>query len=275
MRVEHARQVRLRVEIDAERPLPALRDPGEKVETGRGLADAAFLVEDRDDRHEPSLQAPRPRNPGAGRRRGRSAIIRASMNRALQIAILAAGEGKRMRSALPKVLHLLGGKPLLAHVLETARRLEPRSICVVYGATMKCGGDLPRTDLVWARQDPPRGTGDALRCALAAMPGGEMTLVLFGADPMARAATLQQVVDHAQRGALSLLTVGLRRSFRLRTHRARRRRQSHRHRRAEGCVARAACDPRDQHRRDGRAYRQASRAGSQCSTRATRAANTT
>ena len=127
------------------------------------------------------------------------------MNRALQIAILAAGEGKRMRSALPKVLHLLGGKPLLAHVLETARRLEPGSICVVYGND-EVRRRFAEDSLVWARQDPPRGTGDALRCALAAMPGGEITLVIYGADPMARAATLQQVVDQAKRGVLSLLT---------------------------------------------------------------------
>jgi len=130
------------------------------------------------------------------------------MNRALQIAILAAGEGKRMRSALPKVLHLLGGKPLLAHVLETARRLEPGATCVVYGDD-EVRQRFAEDSLVWARQDPPRGTGDALRCALAALPGDEITLVLYGADPLARAATLQQVVDQAKRGTLSLLTAEL------------------------------------------------------------------
>ena len=128
---------------------------------------------------------------------------------ALQIAILAAGKGKRMHSALPKVLHPLAGRPLLAHVLATARAMKPRAICVVEGA----GDDVRRRfadeDLVWVRQDPPRGTGDALRCALAALPRDGVTLVLFGADPMARAATLGRVVEQAQRGALSLLTVDL------------------------------------------------------------------
>src|SRR5258706_11272035 len=108
----------------------------------------------------------RARGTAYGRRRCRSAIIYASMNRALQIAILAAGEGKRMRSALPKVLHLLGGKPLLAHVLETARRLEPGSTCVVYGDD-EVRQRFAERRLEWARQDLPRGTGDALRCALA------------------------------------------------------------------------------------------------------------
>jgi bifunctional UDP-N-acetylglucosamine pyrophosphorylase/glucosamine-1-phosphate N-acetyltransferase len=130
------------------------------------------------------------------------------MNRTLQIAILAAGEGKRMRSALPKVLHLLGGKPLLAHVLETARRLDPHSTCVVYGEE-EVQRRFAEDSLVWARQNPPRGTGDALRCALAALPGEEITLVLYGADPLARAATLQQVIEQAKRGALSLLTAEL------------------------------------------------------------------
>jgi bifunctional UDP-N-acetylglucosamine pyrophosphorylase/glucosamine-1-phosphate N-acetyltransferase len=130
------------------------------------------------------------------------------MNAGLQVAILAAGEGKRMRSALPKVLHTLGGKPLLAHVLETASRLEPRATCVVYGEDAVQHA-FPDGNLLWARQNPPLGTGDALRCALAALPGERVTLVLFGADPLAQAGTLQQVVDQAQSGALSLLTAEL------------------------------------------------------------------
>jgi len=90
------------------------------------------------------------------------------MKSTVQVAILAAGEGKRMHSALPKVLHALAGKPLLAHVISAARTLEPRAICVVYGK----GGDqvrqaLAAENVTWAKQDPPRGTGDAVRCALA------------------------------------------------------------------------------------------------------------
>jgi bifunctional UDP-N-acetylglucosamine pyrophosphorylase/glucosamine-1-phosphate N-acetyltransferase len=127
----------------------------------------------------------------------------------LQIAILAAGKGKRMHSALPKVLHPLGGKPLLAHVLATARAMTPRMICIVEGAGDAVRKRFPDPDLVWARQDPPRGTGDALRCALAALPPDGVTLVMFGADPLAREATLREVVEHAERGALSLLTIDL------------------------------------------------------------------
>jgi len=127
----------------------------------------------------------------------------------LQIAILAAGKGKRMHSARPKVLHTLAGKPLLAHVLATARAMNARAICVVEGAGDDVRRAFPDSDIVWARQDPPRGTGDALRCALEKLPADGVTLVMFGADPMARVATLERLVEHANRGALSLLTVDL------------------------------------------------------------------
>ncbi len=128
----------------------------------------------------------------------------------LNIAILAAGVGKRMRSGLPKVLHPLGGRPLLAHVIETSRKLAADRICVVYGH----GGDavrarFPEPDLHWALQDPPLGTGHALAQALPQLGADGVTLVLFGADPLARAETLETVVAHARAGALSLLTIEL------------------------------------------------------------------
>jgi len=128
----------------------------------------------------------------------------------LNIAILAAGQGKRMRSGLPKVLHPLGGRPLLAHVLDTARTLAADRICVVYGH----GGEavrsrFPEPDLAWAPQDPPQGTGHALAQALPQLAADGVTLVLFGADPLARASTLESVIRHARQGALSLLTIEL------------------------------------------------------------------
>ena len=128
----------------------------------------------------------------------------------LNIAILAAGHGKRMRSGLPKVLHPLGGRPLLAHVLDTARKLAANRICVVYGH----GGEavrarFPEPDLEWALQDPPQGTGHALAQALPQLAADGVTLVLFGADPLARASTLESVIRHARQGALSLLTIEL------------------------------------------------------------------
>jgi bifunctional UDP-N-acetylglucosamine pyrophosphorylase/glucosamine-1-phosphate N-acetyltransferase len=128
----------------------------------------------------------------------------------LNIAILAAGQGKRMRSGMPKVLHLLAGRPLLAYVLDTARKLAADRICVVYGH----GGEavrkrFPDPDLAWALQDPPQGTGHALAQALPQLRPDGVTLVMFGADPLARAETLDAVVRHARGGALSLLTIEL------------------------------------------------------------------
>jgi bifunctional UDP-N-acetylglucosamine pyrophosphorylase/glucosamine-1-phosphate N-acetyltransferase len=125
-----------------------------------------------------------------------------------QVAILAAGVGKRMRSSLPKVLHPLGGKPLLAHVLATAQTLEPRSVCIVY-ADEAVRRSFPDPGLKWALQDPPKGTGDALAQALRVLESDGVTLVLFGADPLASATTLRKVVDSACTGALSLLTIEL------------------------------------------------------------------
>ena len=82
----------------------------------------------------------------------------------LNIVILAAGRGTRMYSDLPKVLHLLAGKPLLEHVLDTARALKPARLCVVYGY----GGDalpqaIPGNDIAWALQAEQLGTGHALQ----------------------------------------------------------------------------------------------------------------
>lgn len=133
----------------------------------------------------------------------------------LDVVILAAGQGKRMNSALPKVLHLLAGKPLLGHVLDTARTLAAERICVVYGH----GGDQVQTalqapDLRWAIQSPQLGTGHAV---LQAMPqlaadssvNSSITLVLYGDVPLIQAATLQRLLDAAEQGGLTLLTAHL------------------------------------------------------------------
>jgi bifunctional UDP-N-acetylglucosamine pyrophosphorylase / glucosamine-1-phosphate N-acetyltransferase len=125
----------------------------------------------------------------------------------LNVIILAAGQGKRMHSALPKVLHALAGKPLVTHVIDAARALSPRSICLVYGH----GGEpvreaLAAPDLVFALQDPPRGTGDAVRAALPQLPPDGITLVVLGDVPLVPVDSLAAVVDAARRGHLGLLT---------------------------------------------------------------------
>jgi len=134
------------------------------------------------------------------------------MRNAIHVVILAAGQGKRMRSELPKVLHPIAGKPMLTHVIETARRLDPAKICVVYGhggEAVRAALDAP--DLVWAQQAPQLGTGHAVLQAipqLAAVPPAP-TLVLYGDVPLIRAATLQRLIAAAGEGRLALLTAHL------------------------------------------------------------------
>ena len=125
----------------------------------------------------------------------------------LDVVILAAGQGKRMHSAQPKVLHPLAGKPLVMHVIDAARALSPRSICLVYGH----GGEpvrdaLAAPDLVFALQDPPRGTGDAVRAALPKLAGDGVTLVVLGDVPLVAVESLEAVVHAARDGRLGLLT---------------------------------------------------------------------
>ena len=115
----------------------------------------------------------------------------------LHIVILAAGEGKRMHSALPKVLLPLAGKSMLAHVIATARELNPARIHVVFGHR----GDAVRaafadqSDLDWVHQAEQRGTGHAMQLALAQVAEAARVLVLYGDVPLIRAATLRPLCD--------------------------------------------------------------------------------
>ena len=128
----------------------------------------------------------------------------------LEILILAAGKGTRMRSDLPKVLHRLAGRPLLGHVVDTARALGAAQTCVVYGY----GGDavpqaLADETLTFVMQAEQHGTGHAVKQALPRLADAGVTLVLYGDVPLTRAATLKPLVAAAQAGKLGLLTVTL------------------------------------------------------------------
>ncbi|HPR05826.1 MAG TPA: bifunctional UDP-N-acetylglucosamine diphosphorylase/glucosamine-1-phosphate N-acetyltransferase GlmU [Denitromonas sp.] len=128
----------------------------------------------------------------------------------MQVVVLAAGQGTRMRSALPKVLQPLAGRPMLAHVLGTARTLGATKICVVYGH----GGETVREalaapDLAWALQSPQLGTGHAVQQALPHLDDAQIALVLYGDVPLIGEATLRRLLDAAQGNCLGLLTVEL------------------------------------------------------------------
>ncbi len=126
----------------------------------------------------------------------------------LNIVILAAGKGTRMRSELPKVLHKLASKPLLQHVLDTSLKLNPTCTCVVYGH----GGEIvPQTlsqyGAQFVIQEPQLGTGHAVQQALPYLAAGTYTLILYGDVPLIQARTLQQMMNCTS--DLTLLTVTL------------------------------------------------------------------
>ncbi|HET8697903.1 MAG TPA: NTP transferase domain-containing protein, partial [Gammaproteobacteria bacterium] len=125
----------------------------------------------------------------------------------VSVVILAAGQGKRMNSALPKVLQPLAGRPMLAHVLASARALDPAAIHVVYGH----GGDtvkaaFPDADVSWVLQETQLGTGHAVGKALPSIPDDHQVLVLLGDVPLVSKRTLQRLVKDSAAGELALLT---------------------------------------------------------------------
>jgi bifunctional UDP-N-acetylglucosamine pyrophosphorylase/glucosamine-1-phosphate N-acetyltransferase len=124
---------------------------------------------------------------------------------ALHVIVLAAGEGKRMKSKKAKVLMPLAGRPLLAHVLQTARALQPAAIHVVYGfnGEQVLAAFEGQPDLQWTLQAEQLGTGHAVGQALAKVPDDARVLVLYGDVPLTRAQTLQRLVQAD--GGLSML----------------------------------------------------------------------
>ncbi len=126
----------------------------------------------------------------------------------LSIVILAAGQGKRMKSDLPKVLQPLAGQPILAHVLRAAKALQADSIHVVYGH----GGDRVREALAhepvnWVLQAEQLGTGHAVAQAMPAIPDDHHVLVLYGDVPLVRAETLKNLAEQSSAQSIGLLTV--------------------------------------------------------------------
>lgn len=128
---------------------------------------------------------------------------------ALEIIVLAAGLGKRMRSDLPKVLHPLAGRPLLAHVLDTARSLAPRKIIVVNGhGAERVREAFPQDNIDWVLQPEQLGTAHAAMQAMPRVDAQADVLLLYGDVPLVRAATLKSLVAAAGEG-LAVLTAEL------------------------------------------------------------------
>lgn len=136
-------------------------------------------------------------------------MLREATMSQLHVVILAAGEGKRMKSRLPKVLQRLAGRPMLAHVVDAARALQPAGVHIVYGH----GGEQVRVafadqpDLHWVEQAQQLGTGHAVQQAMANVPDGAQVLVLYGDVPLITADTLRRLLDSP--GRLSVLVAEL------------------------------------------------------------------
>jgi bifunctional UDP-N-acetylglucosamine pyrophosphorylase/glucosamine-1-phosphate N-acetyltransferase len=124
----------------------------------------------------------------------------------LHVVILAAGQGRRMHSNLPKVLQPLAGRPLLAHCLDTVRALDPADVCVVIGHG---AGDVraafPDAKVSWALQEKQLGTGHAVMQAMPNVKGDGLVLVLYGDVPLIEAGTLRSLAQAASGGSLALL----------------------------------------------------------------------
>ncbi len=128
----------------------------------------------------------------------------------LSVVILAAGQGTRMRSALPKVLHQLAGKSLLEHVICNANELGAEDIHVVYGH----GGDavpttLAHCDVGWIKQHEQLGTGHAVAQAIPHVPDGRQVLILYGDVPLTSVETLKNLIELGQESGFGLLTISL------------------------------------------------------------------
>ena len=129
----------------------------------------------------------------------------------LDIVVLAAGKGTRMRSGQPKVLHKLAGKPLLQHVLDSAQKLSPDSVSVVYGF----GGDqvkeqITQPDILWVEQREQNGTGYAVAQALPGLANDSKVLVLYGDVPLTLSETLTGLLDKVQsENSIAVLTCTL------------------------------------------------------------------
>ena len=114
----------------------------------------------------------------------------------MKAIILAAGQGKRMFSDLPKVLHPIAGKPMLTRVIEVAKQLNPEGIHIVYGH----GGEQIRSaindeSLNWVLQEQQLGTGHAVLCAMPSIPKDAIVLILSGDVPLIQAETLSSLIS--------------------------------------------------------------------------------
>jgi bifunctional UDP-N-acetylglucosamine pyrophosphorylase/glucosamine-1-phosphate N-acetyltransferase len=129
---------------------------------------------------------------------------------AFSVVVLAAGKGTRMKSSLPKVLHPIGGKPMVQHIIDTVNKLGATKIHLVYGhGREQLQSSLSQNDLSWCLQDKQLGTGHAVQQAVPHIKDDEDVLILVGDAPLIKESTLQQLIAVKEDADLALLTVEL------------------------------------------------------------------
>jgi len=150
-----------------------------------------------------------------------TALINKSLSTPIDVVIMAAGKGTRMKSSLPKVLHRLGGHALLGHVLDCAAGLSARRVVVITGhgaieveaactRFQSLSGTFNKAlDIQFARQEPQLGTGHAVQQAVPLLADDGVTLVLSGDVPLTQTATLQALMDQCDGQRLALLTISM------------------------------------------------------------------
>ena len=129
---------------------------------------------------------------------------------AFSVVILAAGKGTRMKSSVPKVLHPIGGKPMVQHIIDTVKNLGATNIHLVYGhGREQLQNKLSHNDLSWCLQDQQLGTGHAVQQAATHIRDNEDILILVGDAPLIKESTLRQLIAVKKQADLALLTVEL------------------------------------------------------------------
>src|SRR5210317_645517 len=131
------------------------------------------------------------------------------MHKPLHIIILAAGAGTRMKSRVPKVLQTVGGRPMIFHVLDTALKIQPAGIHVVFNPSVP---EVPEAcasyDITWAAQEQQLGTGHAVQQAMPGIPDEASVLVLYGDIPLLEAGVLKTLVESPSAG-IKVLTMNI------------------------------------------------------------------
>ena len=144
-----------------------------------------------------------------------SKVESSKVGRAVDVVIMAAGKGTRMKSKLPKVLHLLAGRALLKHVVDTAAALLARQVTIITGhgameveaALATTTGSTAPFDINFVRQEPQLGTGHALQQAVPVLRDDGIVVVLSGDVPLIAADTLQQLINACDGTQMALLTI--------------------------------------------------------------------